>query len=199
MVVTINGEEEEIEVIGSGISGSTIQPTSERRPRPSLKLPNLKYNLSESSVSNYSPGTSVIFNAYRGHGRLLTQPYAASSDNDSDLPPAHAHQRIPGSQSQEWSEDPYKQHRHSQPLPPSHSSYDSDGYPPYHHQQQQHYPEYPPYRPPHTYQYHHHYPIQGTREIIENLVITRPRVRPKARMGENSTHPTAGLDLHRRG
>ncbi|KAF9101284.1 hypothetical protein BGX29_005829 [Mortierella sp. GBA35] len=41
--------------------------------------------------------------------------------------------------------------------------------------------------------------VQGTREIIENLVITRPRVRPKARMGENSTHPTAGLDLHRRG
>lgn len=140
---TPDGEEEEIEVIGSGIS-SSFQPASESRPRLPLKLPNLKYNAPESSANNYSPGTSVVFNAYRGHGRLLTQPYAASSDNDSDLPAERTYQRPPGAQSQDWSRDPYSQHRHPQPPPTSHS-YDSDGYPSY--RPQHHYPDYPFYRP----------------------------------------------------
>ncbi|OAQ36526.1 hypothetical protein K457DRAFT_169337 [Linnemannia elongata AG-77] len=149
VVTTLDGEEEEIEVIGSGIS-SSFQPASERRPRLPLKLPNLNYNAPEPTVYNYSPGTSVIFNPYRGHGKLLTQSYAASSDNESGHPPEHTYQRLPGSQSQEWSQNPYSQHSHPQPLPPSHP-YDSDGYPSYH--QQQHYPDYPSYRTPHDHPY----------------------------------------------
>ncbi|KAG0273729.1 hypothetical protein BGZ96_004694 [Linnemannia gamsii] len=94
LLKTLDGKEEEIEVIGSGIS-SSFQPAPESRPRLPLKLPNLKYNAPESSANNYSPGTSVVFNAYRGHGKLLTQPYAASSDNDSDPPPERTYQRLP--------------------------------------------------------------------------------------------------------
>ncbi|KAG0254164.1 hypothetical protein BGZ95_006121, partial [Linnemannia exigua] len=120
-----------------------------------MKLPNLKYDTPESSVHNYSPGTSVVFNAFRGHGRLLTQPYATTSDNNP--PEELAYEPTPGSQSQEWSQDPYSPRRHPQPLPPSHS-YDSDGHSPYHHRhnhllQQQRYPDYPSYRSPHHSQY----------------------------------------------
>lgn len=46
-------------------------------------LPNLKYDLPETTVQNYSPGTSLVFNAYKGHASLLAQPYHAREDDDS--------------------------------------------------------------------------------------------------------------------
>ncbi|KAG9072670.1 hypothetical protein KI688_000442 [Linnemannia hyalina] len=53
VVTTLDGEEEEIEVIGSGISTS-FQPASDKGQRLPPRLPNLKYNAPESSVNNYT-------------------------------------------------------------------------------------------------------------------------------------------------
>ncbi|KAG0074790.1 hypothetical protein BGZ92_003196 [Podila epicladia] len=72
-------DEEELEVIGSGISG----PYHRDRHAIPPALPNLKYDLPEATVQNYSPGTSLIFNAYKGHAALLAQPYHAPEEEDS--------------------------------------------------------------------------------------------------------------------
>ncbi|KAF9332258.1 hypothetical protein BG006_004874 [Podila minutissima] len=75
----LEDDEEELEVIGSGISG----PYRRDRHAVPPALPNLKYDLPETTVQNYSPGTSLVFNAYKGHAALLAQPYHAPEDDDS--------------------------------------------------------------------------------------------------------------------
>ncbi|KAG0326835.1 hypothetical protein BGZ99_008937 [Dissophora globulifera] len=76
MLTNIDGHDEELEVIGSDFSGSfEPRPTKARLP---MRLPNLNYNYPEASVQNFSPGTSLVFNAYRGHQDLLSQPYLAA-------------------------------------------------------------------------------------------------------------------------
>ncbi|KAG0321626.1 hypothetical protein BG000_003154, partial [Podila horticola] len=72
-------DEDELEVIGSGISDPYRR---DKRAIPPV-LPNLKYDLPETTVQNYSPGTSLVFNAYKGHASLLAQPYHAREDDDS--------------------------------------------------------------------------------------------------------------------
>ncbi|GJJ70950.1 hypothetical protein EMPS_03300 [Entomortierella parvispora] len=74
-------DEEELEVIGTG-HGNTVEHETQRRlPRV---LPNLQYGPAPSSVQNFSPGTSLIFNAYRGHRALLAQPYMAPEEDERD-------------------------------------------------------------------------------------------------------------------
>ncbi|KFH73871.1 hypothetical protein MVEG_01085 [Podila verticillata NRRL 6337] len=72
-------DEDELEVIGSGISD-----VYQRDKAIPLVLPNLKYDHPETVVQNYSPGTSLVFNAYKGHAALLTQPYHAQDDAVDD-------------------------------------------------------------------------------------------------------------------
>ncbi|KAG0030765.1 hypothetical protein BGZ82_007295 [Podila clonocystis] len=72
-------DEDELEVIGSGIGGPYRLDKHAIPPA----LPNLKYDHPETTVQNYSPGTSLVFNAYKGHASLLAQPYHASTDDDS--------------------------------------------------------------------------------------------------------------------
>ncbi|KAF9361222.1 hypothetical protein BGX26_005046 [Mortierella sp. AD094] len=142
ILARIEGEDEELEVIGSGISGSFEPMRAKRLP---LKLPNLNYNYPESSVQNFSPGTSLIFNAYKGHSGLLTQPYMAPIEDVDRSIQDNTYQRIQSSLSQEiHSEQPSRQHL---TFPPrevgGHSSYP-----------QQHSLEHSPYRASYERQYH---------------------------------------------
>ncbi|KAG0042691.1 hypothetical protein BGZ83_000178 [Gryganskiella cystojenkinii] len=70
-------EDEELEVIGTGYSNTVEQEPKGRLP---IVIPNLKYGPPDTSAQNFSPGTSLIFNAYRGHRNLLTQPYMAPEE-----------------------------------------------------------------------------------------------------------------------
>ncbi|KAF8938940.1 hypothetical protein BGZ58_011084 [Dissophora ornata] len=134
----IDGPEEELEVIGSGIRGS-FEPHSTKGRLP-MKLPNLKYDYPEASEQNFSPGTSLIFNAYRGHRGLLTQPYMAMIEG----PDSYAEQRLQRPQHQlsyqhHHSED-YAPHRQQRPL------------------------EHPSFRPSHERQFHQ---SQGNRDSTD--------------------------------
>ncbi|KAG0267350.1 hypothetical protein BG011_006767 [Mortierella polycephala] len=106
----VEGEEEELEVIGSGISGS-FQPQSWSRPRLPMLMPKLKYDYPEASEENFSPGTSLIFNAYRGNSGLLTQPYMAIAEEDQN--PYH---RIEAPDAQRWPEQAHQNHLQHRPL-----------------------------------------------------------------------------------
>lgn len=117
----VEGEEEELEVIGSGISGS-FEPQSRSRPRLPMLMPKLKYDYPEASKENFSPGTSLIFNAYRGNSGLLTQPYMAVTEEDQN--PYH---RIEAPDAQRWPPEQAHQN-HLQHRPLSSHRHEADSY-----------------------------------------------------------------------
>ncbi|KAF9371982.1 blue light receptor [Mortierella sp. AD011] len=121
VLARIEGEEEELVVIGSGISGTFEHVEHKRLP---LKLPNLNYKYPESSTQNFSPGTSLTFNAYRGHHDLLTQPFMATIEDVDRSNQRTTYPRIQSSLSQEIHPDhPQQQQLAYPPEVGGHSSY----------------------------------------------------------------------------
>ncbi|KAI7817868.1 hypothetical protein BC939DRAFT_313023 [Gamsiella multidivaricata] len=157
----IEGEDEELEVIGNGINGSFESRSS--KSRLLMRLPNLKYNYPEASVQNFSPGTSLIFNAFKGHGGLLTQPYMEDtyeSTNDN------ANRRILNPLSQEADVEQDSRQR------VIFEQRGSNSYSPYHHQRTL---EHSPYRAPHEHQFHP-YQINGhSGELKDHRDYREPR------------------------
>lgn len=124
--------EEELEVIGS------FEPRSKQRLP--MRLPNLNYKYPKAEPQNFSPGTSLIFNAYRRHSELLTQPYMAVENADGGTYD-ESYQRNRKSLTQEaYGEE---QH-HYQP-------HESSSYSPH---RQQKSLEHQPYRSPHESPFH---------------------------------------------
>lgn len=136
-------EEEELPVIGSGISGS-YEPRSGKQRLP-MRLPNLNYKYPKASAQNFSPGTSLIFNAYRGgHSGLLTQPYMAAIE-DGDGSHDESGQRTRKSLSQEAHAD--QQQRQEPSYPP----HENNSYPSY---RQQKTLEHQSYHSSHEHSFH---------------------------------------------
>ncbi|KAG0205175.1 hypothetical protein BGX28_003170 [Mortierella sp. GBA30] len=128
LLTRIDGEEEEMEVIGSGVSGSFGHRT-EIRPRLPMRMPNLKYDYPESSAQNFSPGTSLIFNAFRGNSSLLTQTYMATGGEEDDAIQERLQQRVLEDQPLDR-----QQQQRQRALPSAHPD-DDHNYPPYYQQQ----------------------------------------------------------------
>ncbi|KAK3825714.1 MAG: hypothetical protein J3Q66DRAFT_108728 [Benniella sp.] len=142
MMARMDGEEEEMVVIGSGISGS-FEPRA--KPRVPMRLPNLDYKYPKASAQNFSPGTSLIFNAYRGHGGLLTQPYMAAIENGA------AHDESYQETRRSISHEAHAEQQQQQQLtyqPHESNSYSSSPY------RQQKSLEHPSYRTPHEHSFH---------------------------------------------
>ncbi|KAF9960727.1 hypothetical protein BGZ72_006069 [Mortierella alpina] len=140
LLAKIDGEDEELEVIGGGIS-NTREHRSQARPRPPMRMPNLKYDYPESSVHNFSPGTSLIFNAYKGNSGLLTQPYMATGGEEDDIIQERLQRRLLNPQADDWPLEQQPRHlRQQKALPPTHDE-DEGKYPSYE-------PERHPYRSP---------------------------------------------------
>ncbi|KAF9365844.1 hypothetical protein BGX34_008055 [Mortierella sp. NVP85] len=137
----MDGEEEEMMVIGSGISGS-FEPRA--KPRLPMRLPQLDYKYPKASAQNFSPGTSLIFNAYRGHGGLLTQPYMAAIENGA----AHDDEAYQGTRRSISHEAHAEQQQQLTYQPHENNSYSSS---PYRHQKSL---EHPSYRTPHEHSFH---------------------------------------------
>ncbi|KAF9956882.1 hypothetical protein BGZ65_002390 [Modicella reniformis] len=143
MLARIDGEEEVLEVIGSGIAGS-FEPRPSKAKLP-MRLPNLNYKYPDANSHNFSPGTSLIFNAYRGHSDLLTQPYMAPIENAHGATNQDYYRRARGSLTQEAHVE--QQQRQQLPYRP----HESNSYPGYRHQKPL---EHPPHRSPLEHQYH---------------------------------------------
>ncbi|KAI1316495.1 blue light receptor [Mortierella claussenii] len=94
MLARIEGEEENLEVIGSATSKPYERSPS--KPLLLMRVPNLKYDHLEVSAQNFSPGTSLIFNAYRGHSGLLTQPYMSAAEDPNSFPHDRMYRRVEG-------------------------------------------------------------------------------------------------------
>ncbi|KAF9095215.1 hypothetical protein BGX27_001306, partial [Mortierella sp. AM989] len=142
LLARIDGEEDELEVIGSGISGSFDPTKAKRLP---MRLPNLNYSYPEANVQNFSPGTSLIFNAYRGHSGLLTHPYMTSNEGANRSIQDNAYRRTQSSLSQEVhpEQSPLQQVAYPHREPSGQSSY-----------HQPHPMENPTYRASYDRQYH---------------------------------------------
>ncbi|KAF9282908.1 hypothetical protein BGZ68_005691 [Mortierella alpina] len=121
LLAKIDGEDEELEIIGGGIS-NTREHRSEGRPRPPMRMPNLKYDYPESSVHNFSPGTSLIFNAYKGNSGLLSQAYMATGGEEDDIIQERLQRRLLNPQANDWPLEQQHRHPHKQKaLPPTHT------------------------------------------------------------------------------
>ncbi|KAF9986884.1 hypothetical protein BGZ75_001292 [Mortierella antarctica] len=142
LLAKIDGEDEELEIIGDGIS-NTREHRSEARSRPPMRMPNLRYDYPESSVHNFSPGTSLIFNAYKGNSGLLSQAYMATGGEEDDIIQERLQKRLLNPQANDWPLE--QQHRHllkQKALPPTHAD-DEGQYPSY--EQSEHRPYRPTY------------------------------------------------------
>ncbi|KAF9904825.1 hypothetical protein BX616_001165 [Lobosporangium transversale] len=150
LVARIEGEEEDLEVIGSGIAGS-YEPLPSKARLPT-KLPKLRYDYPQASVQNFSPGTSLIFNAYRGHSALLTHPNMSSPEDIDN----YAHGRMIQHGARNYlSQGAHLEHPRQRVTYPSH---ESDSHPSYPHSGPDE--QSSPYRPPHESQ-PHSYAVNG--------------------------------------
>ncbi|CAO3573324.1 unnamed protein product [Mortierella alpina] len=136
LLAKIDGEEEELEIIGGGIS-STREHRSEARPRPPMRMPNLKYNYPEPSVHNFSPGTSLIFNAYKGNSGLLSQAYMATGGEEDDIIQERLQRRLLNPQANDWPLEQQHRHHKQKALPSTHTDGESQ-HPSY--EQSEHHP-----------------------------------------------------------
>ncbi|KAF9432300.1 hypothetical protein BGZ76_011002 [Entomortierella beljakovae] len=151
ILARIEGEDDELVVIGTGIN--PYEPLDPKR-RP-IKLPNIDYGYPEASVQNFSPGTSVIFNAFKGHTSLLRRPYMASNEDSERLIEDAAHRRP---------QSPYSQESHFEQPPRQHSIYSSREKDSSSSYRQQHPLEHSPYRASHDRQFHPYQPNSHPRD-----------------------------------
>ncbi|KAF9962905.1 hypothetical protein BGZ70_007803 [Mortierella alpina] len=124
LLAKIDGEDEELEIIGGGIS-STHEHRPEARPRPPMRMPNLKYDYPAPSVHNFSPGTSLIFNAYKGNSGLLSQAYMATGGEEDDIIQERLQRRLLNPQANDWPLEQQNRHHKQKALPPTHADGES--------------------------------------------------------------------------